>query len=206
MDEIKLLDWINIFAAVIAIILGIVSLVISVVFYFAAKQSETRTSENVVKIEQSVDALKTIVDGLLNRLIAHLTSSHDQLISSITQYERNIRGVTVSSANSTAESVRDPEGDASHAAPATVVTSEVTATQKVVRDRILGEIRYLNETVGRADAYKLSAKLNEVFNFTTVFDELMRMQQEGVLTWESAPKPPEAKDDIEIVHDPNAQV
>ena len=189
-DYSTIIELINIFAAVIAIVLGVVSLWLSVRFFFASKKAESATAKTLTEIDQNVGTLKTINDGLLKTLVDHVTSSNKEMLSKL-RYAENIRA-TVQPAIAT---------ETPHNRDETTRTQESSAplTEQAIRDRILSEIRHLTETKGDATAIQLTNNLQYDFSFQAIMAMMLRMQQEGILVWDGEPQPPAAETKIRVV-------
>jgi len=67
----------------ISLIIGISSFIISIIFFFSARCSETHTIELLSQIDERVSTLKSINDNLLGTAIKYLTRSNEQLINRI---------------------------------------------------------------------------------------------------------------------------
>jgi hypothetical protein len=66
----------------ISLAIGLVSLVVSIVFYFFGLKSSYQATQTLIKIDEQVGTLKTINSKLLTKILDHFTSTNDKLISS----------------------------------------------------------------------------------------------------------------------------
>lgn len=179
-----LIDFINIYGSItsliVSIILGVLSIWLSVVFYRSAKASEVETAKLLKSIENNVSTLNVINNDLLSKAIQHLASSNSQMIDALREYRHNV--------NNASESP---------------IESEPIA-QSDIRAAIISTIKILTTKTGRAISIDLFDILKSSYDFGVILSELNRMQIEGILTWPEAPKPPDAVSSITIL--PKKQV
>lgn len=161
-----------------SVILGILSIWLSVIFFRSAKVSEGETAKILEAIKNNVTTLNTINNDLLSKDLQHLASSNSQMIDIIGQYNKNIK-----SASSTPDNKNNAPKD-----------------EKNIRQDILAAIKFLSALYGDALSIKLFEELKRSYAFETILFELMRMASENLIAWDGAPNPPEAMSSIKIVN------
>lgn len=67
----------------ISLVIGLSSFIAAIVFFFAAKKSETHTIELLSKISQQVQTLESINNNLLGTAIHHLATSNIHIIDKV---------------------------------------------------------------------------------------------------------------------------
>jgi hypothetical protein len=78
--------------------------------------------------------------------------------------------------------------------------SPAVATPPSIRDRFREEIRYLEKYAGgRALAMNFMSRLEFEFSTGTILSEMLRMHEDGVITWEGAPATPAALSQVSII-------
>ncbi len=184
-----LIDFINIYGSItsliVSIILGGLSIWLSFVFFRSAKASEGETTKILEGIKHNVTTLNTINNDLLSKALLHLASSNSQMIDIIGHYNQNIKSASASSSDDTGF---------------TQPTNE-----KNVRHSILATIKFLTAISGNALSIHIFDELKRSYEFSAILYELMRMASEGIISWEGAPKAPEAMSSITIVNNENIQ-
>ena len=76
---------ISFYTGMVSLILGIISLILSLYFYNKANQSEVRTNAILKDIESKTSILDKITLRMLDKTISHLSSSFSHLLTSVSQ-------------------------------------------------------------------------------------------------------------------------
>lgn len=71
--------------------------------------------------------------------------------------------------------------------------------EKNINTDVLSEIGFLQKHTGKAVSMQLFERLKHKYDFSTILQELLIMQQKGELTWEEAPQPPDALSEVQLV-------
>ncbi|NOQ93740.1 MAG: hypothetical protein GQ547_03795 [Methylophaga sp.] len=75
-----LIDFVNVYGGITSLIVGFISIFLSVFFFVAAKKHETESAILLTKIDERVETLRTINNNLLGTAIQHLATSNEKII------------------------------------------------------------------------------------------------------------------------------
>lgn len=170
-----MIDFVNYYGSIVSLIVGLLSIWLSVVFYRAAKISEVESAKLLKAIEKSVDTLSVINNELLSKALQHLASSNTQMIDIIGQYNRNIQSA---------------QGES--------IPLNQTGRGGNVRTDILSEIDFLTKLTGRVISIDLFERLKHKYDFGTILMEINIMAKDGIIAWLEYPNPPKAMSEITL--------
>jgi len=177
LENLELIDFVSLVSSLVSLIVGIIAIALSVVFFFSAKKSEGEASKSLVAIDNQVKALSIINNDLLKNAIQHLGDSNSKMIDALRrEYDQNVNR---------ASSTPSAEGD--------------NLSKPDIREDILATIKSLEARTGRAVALELFDDIKRKYDFGIVLMELNRMNKENIVKWDESPKPPEAMSAIKIV-------
>jgi len=185
-----LIDFVNVYGGATSLIVGFISIWLSVVFYLSAKTTESKNAELLASIKISVETLNTINNTLLGKAIQHLADSNSKMINALMtneQYEQNIEKAE------TSKRIFFDDVDSKG-----LNLPKDAFVKPDIRKDIMREIHSLIASNGKAVAIIIFSNLKDKYEFMPILFELKKMHDEGLVNWPESPNAPDALSEITL--------